>query len=181
MVGWSTPLQWAGRWSSIGIVTITTTIYTQYNHSTTRSWNMITTTVPPGDGISSLLLFCYWKELITTQIFYWNRCDHYQEPHNMCWNFLLNTLAELSVPEKDQLACNYLQQTGGKVRKVGILKSIKLSLPLADCPSVFLSPSGDLGIGLVWDNHPDHTTPPNCNFSVRQLKSSSKWTKLSIK
>ena len=24
----------------------------------------------------------------------------------------------------------------------------------------FLSPSGDLGIGLVWDNHPDRTTPP---------------------
>ena len=24
----------------------------------------------------------------------------------------------------------------------------------------FLSPLGDLGIGLVWDNHPDRTTPP---------------------
>ena len=25
---------------------------------------------------------------------------------------------------------------------------------------VLLSPSGDLGIGLVWDNHPDHPTGP---------------------
>ena len=28
---------------------------------------------------------------------------------------------------------------------------------------IFLSPSGDLGIGLVWDNHPDQTTfRPDC-------------------
>ena len=46
----------------------------------------------------------------------------------------------------------------------------------------FLSPSGDLGIGLVWDNHP---TPPNwtgpvqTHFLVRLLKSYSSWTKLS--
>ena len=26
-------------------------------------------------------------------------------------------------------------------------------------PDCFLSPSGDLGIGLVWDNHPDRTGP----------------------
>ena len=39
-----------------------------------------------------------------------------------------------------------------------------------------LSPSGDLGIGLVWDNHPDPT-----NFLVPLLKSSSNWTKLSMR
>ena len=41
----------------------------------------------------------------------------------------------------------------------------------------FLSPSGDLGIGLVWDNNP---TPPDRSFLVRLLKSSSNWTKLSM-
>ena len=40
-----------------------------------------------------------------------------------------------------------------------------------------LSPSGDLGIGLVWEN----PTPPDRHFSVRLLKSSSKWTKLSMR
>ena len=40
-----------------------------------------------------------------------------------------------------------------------------------------LSPSGDLGIGLVWDNNP---TPPDRSFLVRLLKSSSNWTKLSM-
>ena len=42
----------------------------------------------------------------------------------------------------------------------------------------FLSPSGDLGIGLVWDNNP---TPPDRSFLVRLLKSSSNWTKLSMR
>ena len=42
--------------------------------------------------------------------------------------------------------------------------------------SKFLSPSGDLGIGLVWDNNP---TGPD-SFLVRLLKSSSNWTKLSM-
>ena len=40
---------------------------------------------------------------------------------------------------------------------------------------LFLSPSGDLGIGLVWDNR----TPPD-HISVRLLKSSSNWTKSSM-
>ena len=56
-------------------------------HSTSRSWNMITTAVPPWDGISSLWTFCPWKELITRQLFHWNRCDHYQVPCTMSWNF----------------------------------------------------------------------------------------------
>ena len=38
--------------------------------------------------------------------------------------------------------------------------------------NIFLSPSGDLGIGLVWDNR----TGPDRHFS----KSSSNWTKLSM-
>ena len=42
----------------------------------------------------------------------------------------------------------------------------------------FLSPSGDLGIGLVWDNN---RTPPDRHFSVWLLKSSSNWTKLSMR
>ena len=46
----------------------------------------------------------------------------------------------------------------------------KLSLTTASLS--FLSPSGDLGIGLVWDNP--------TNFLVRLLKSSSNWTKLSM-
>ena len=40
----------------------------------------------------------------------------------------------------------------------------------------FLSPSGDLGISLVWGNHPPHRS-----FMVRLLKSSSNWTKLSMR
>ena len=43
-------------------------------------------------------------------------------------------------------------------------------------PKKFLSPSGDLGIGLVWDNR----TGPD-QISVWQLKSSSKWTKSSMR
>ena len=39
----------------------------------------------------------------------------------------------------------------------------------------FLSPSGDLGIGLVWDNNRP------TDFLVRLLKSSSNWTKLSMR
>ena len=39
-----------------------------------------------------------------------------------------------------------------------------------------LSPSGDLGIRLVWHN----LSPPHCHFSVWLLKSSSNWTKLSM-
>ena len=41
-----------------------------------------------------------------------------------------------------------------------------------------LSPSGDLGIGLIWDNHSDRTGSDH--FSVRLLKSSSNWTKVSM-
>ena len=44
--------------------------------------------------------------------------------------------------------------------------------------SNLLSPSRDLGIGLVWDNHPPHR---NTNFLVWLLKSSSNWTKLSMR
>ena len=46
----------------------------------------------------------------------------------------------------------------------------------------FLSPSGDLRIGLVWDNHttPPHPTGPDRSFLVRLLKSSSNWTKSSM-
>ena len=40
-----------------------------------------------------------------------------------------------------------------------------------------LSPSGDLGIGLVWDNN---RTGPD-SFLVRLMKSSSNWTKLFIR
>ena len=45
-----------------------------------------------------------------------------------------------------------------------------------------LSPSGDLGIRLVWHNlSPPHPTGPHRHFSVRLLKSSSNWTKLSMR
>ena len=47
--------------------------------------------------------------------------------------------------------------------------SLSLSLSL-------LSPSGDLGIGLVWENNP---TGPE-SFLVRLMKSSSNWTKSSM-
>ena len=44
-----------------------------------------------------------------------------------------------------------------------------------------LSPSGDLGISLVWHNlSPPHPTPPD-SFLVRLMKSSSNWTKLSMR
>ena len=41
---------------------------------------------------------------------------------------------------------------------------------------LLLSPSGDLGVGLVWDNLSVDPT----HFLVRLLKSSSNWTKLSM-
>ena len=41
---------------------------------------------------------------------------------------------------------------------------------------MLLSPLGDLGIGLVWDN----LSGPHHHFSVRLLKSSSNWTKSSM-
>ena len=39
--------------------------------------------------------------------------------------------------------------------------TVLLSITVGDIKSyrVLLSPSGDLGIGLVWDNHPDRTGP----------------------
>ena len=40
---------------------------------------------------------------------------------------------------------------------------------------VLLSPSGDLGVGLVWDNHPSTRS-----ILVWVLKSSSNWTKLTV-
>ena len=43
--------------------------------------------------------------------------------------------------------------------------------------SDLLSPSGDLGIRLVWRN----LSGPDRSFLVRLLKSSSKWTKLSMR
>ena len=45
--------------------------------------------------------------------------------------------------------------------------------------TMFLSPSGDLGIGLVWHNlsPPPHST----DFLVPLLKSSSNWTKFSMR
>ena len=45
--------------------------------------------------------------------------------------------------------------------------------------TMFLSPSGDLGIGLVWHNlsPPHHPT----HFLVPLLKSSSNWTKFSMR
>ena len=45
---------------------------------------------------------------------------------------------------------------------------------------IFLSQSGDLGIGLVWDNHPLTHPPLPPHFSLWLLKSSSNWTKLSM-
>ena len=43
---------------------------------------------------------------------------------------------------------------------------------------IFLSPSGDLGISLVWHNL---SPPPHRSFLVRLLKSSSNWTKISMR
>ena len=43
--------------------------------------------------------------------------------------------------------------------------------------TTFLSPSGDLGISLVWHN----LSGPPRSFLVRLLKSSSNWTKLSMR
>ena len=45
-------------------------------------------------------------------------------------------------------------------------------------PNHLLSPSGDLGIGLVWDNRT--TGPHRTDFLVPLLKSSSNWTKSSM-
>ena len=44
---------------------------------------------------------------------------------------------------------------------------------------IFLSPSGDLGIGLVWDNHPDRTGPHRTTFRS-DCWTSSNWTKSSM-
>ena len=55
---------------------------------------------------------------------------------------------------------------------------ITLSLSLTSSPFLFLSPSGDLRIGLVWDNLKIH--PIQSHNSVWVLKSCSNWTKSSI-
>ena len=70
-----------------------------------------------------------------------------------------------------------------KTQKCLFLKSFHScftnSLEFMSFIAPLLSPSGDLGIGLVWDNHP--TRPDPTHFLVRVLKSSSNWTKLSMK
>ena len=140
-LGWlGGPLQWAGRWSSIGIVTITTTVYSEYYHSTSRSWNMITNAVPPWDGISSLWTFCPWRELITMQLFHWNRCDHYQVPRTMGWNFPLKTLVEVSVPEPvAETTARWASfvrggafRTRGKLIKYNKIQTDRLNKPLSN-------------------------------------------------
>ena len=55
---------------------------------------------------------------------------------------------------------------------------ITLSLSLTSSPFLFLSPSGDLRIGLVWDNLTIH--PIQSHNLVWVLKSCSNWTKSSI-
>ena len=53
----------------------------------------------------------------------------------------------------------------------------RLSVQGKEIKKNFLSPSGDLGIGPVWDNL---SPPDQTHFLVRLLKSSSNWTKLSM-
>ena len=55
---------------------------------------------------------------------------------------------------------------------------INFSLSLTSSPFLFLSPSGDLRIGLVWDNLTIH--PIESHNLVWVLKSCSNWTKSSI-
>ena len=65
-----------------------------------------------------------------------------------------------------------------KTQKCLFLKSFHScftnSLEFMSFIAPLLSPSGDLGIGLVWDDHPRTT-----HFLVRLLKSTSNWTKSS--
>ena len=67
---------------------------------------------------------------------------------------------------------------GWKFYEIFSQKDEKDSDLLLDPYKSFFSPSGDLGIGLVWDNLSwPHRTGPD-HFSVRMLRSSSNWTKL---
>ena len=73
-----------------------------------------------------------------------------------------------------------LQQSGWHVRAEDNVAATSISNPTANFSwwLLLLSPSGDLGMGLVWDNL--STPTPLDHFSIRPLKSSSNWTKLSI-
>ena len=73
---------------------------------------------------------------------------------------------------------DHLGNTGGhwKPLVAAFLSHLEVSWRFKVNVRLLLSPSGDLGIGLVWDNNrtgPDH-------ISVWLLKSSSNWTKPSM-
>ena len=64
-----------------------------------------------------------------------------------------------------------------KIKKEVISNHSFLDATIKKRVYMLLSPSGDLGIGLVWHNP---SPPPPHHISVRLLKSSSNWTKSSI-
>ena len=66
--------------------------------------------------------------------------------------------------------------TAGKKHRCEAKQFENIKAPEPD-DTALLSPSGDLGISLVWHN----LSPPDRDFSVWVLKSSSKWTKLSMR
>ena len=111
--------------------------------------------VPLGGGILRISNTGYSKFRITLKTTY-KKYWEYRE-----WDF--------SYPHHTKL--NYKHISGVFARFLETFKCLWIGLYLF----VLLSPSGDLGIGLVWDDHP----LPN-HFLVRLLKSSSNWTKLSM-
>ena len=70
---------------------------------------------------------CRLRNLIVCQLYKHHNCFSLDPPHN-CYIFRCRVLP-ISKPSHSALSTD---------------------------PPSFLSPSGDLGIGLVWDNHPHH-------------------------
>ena len=91
------------------------------------------------------------------------------------WDFVLCQEATYSLESQSKI-CHYLKHNY-KITIAFLYPSHWHDL-IGKGQSPLLSPSGDLGIGLVWDNP---TGPDPTDFLVSLLKSSSNWTKLSMR
>ena len=94
-----------------------------------------------------------------------------------CWQYFIGSCFIAIIFTRQVLISNSKKWVGRPRPKTGKKPADRADTPVLifRLAVLFLSPSGDLGIGLVWDN----PTPPH-HISVRMLKSSSNWTKLSM-
>ena len=106
---------------------------------------------------------CKWNNL-NSALKYWRPKQYSKERHVKFWPFTLKIFAQLL--GKIKLFCKQRKIIKIKFRTIwSILKAFTASRNLDIYKNnVLLSPSGDLGIGLVWDNHPYHPHPPYTTF-----------------